>query len=88
MGIEYELKYKATEECQQAIRVEYPGQWQTISMETTYYDTPDEDLAPLRYTLRRRFENGVSVCTVKTPTAGAGRAEWEVRFWRGGKAVA
>lgn len=79
MGIEYELKYKATEECQQAIRAEYPGQWQTISMETTYYDTPDEDLAPLRYTLRRRFENGVSVCTVKTPAAGAGRAEWEVR---------
>lgn len=78
MGMEFELKYKATEEIHQAILAEFPGQWQTISMETTYYDTPDSDLAALRYTLRRRFENGVSVCTVKTPIAGAGRGEWEV----------
>ena len=78
MGIEFELKYKATEECQQAIQAEYPGLWQTIAMETTYYDTPDADLSALHYTLRRRFENGVSVCTVKAPLSGAGRGEWEV----------
>ncbi len=78
MGVEFELKYKATEEVQQAILGQFPGDWQTISMETTYYDTPGGDLAALHYTLRRRFENGVSVCTVKTPIAGAGRGEWEV----------
>ena len=79
MGVEYELKYKATEESQQAILAEYAGTWQQIAMETTYYDTPDQNLAALRYTLRRRFENGISVCTVKTPAAGGGRGEWEVR---------
>lgn len=78
MGIEYELKFKAERKSQQDIREVYPGAWQTISMETTYYDTPGDDLSALHYTLRRRFENGVSVCTVKTPAAGAGRCEWEV----------
>lgn len=78
MGIEYELKFRSNRESQQAIREAYPGDWQTISMETTYYDTPGNDLSALHYTLRRRFENGVSVCTVKTPAAGAGRCEWEV----------
>lgn len=78
MGIEYELKFKSTQECQQTIRAEIPGDWQSISMETTYYDTPDGSLAALQYTLRRRLENGVSVCTVKTPGNGAGRGEWEV----------
>ena len=78
MGVEFELKYKATEESQQAIIAASTGNWQTISMETTYYDTPDNDLSGLHYTLRRRLENGVSVCTVKTPIAGAGRGEWEV----------
>ncbi len=78
MGIEYELKFKADRKSQQAIREAYPGAWQTISMETTYYDTPGNDLSALHYTLRRRYENGVSVCTVKTPAAGAGRCEWEV----------
>ena len=33
----------------------------------------------LRWTLRRRYENGVSLCTVKTPASGGGRGEWEVR---------
>ena len=78
MGVEFELKYKATEEVHQAILAQFPGDWQTIAMETTYYDTPGNDLSALHYTLRRRFENGVSVCTVKTPIAGAGRGEWEV----------
>ena len=78
MGMEYELKYSATPECQQAIQAENKGDWQRISMETTYYDTPNDDLAALHYTLRRRFENGVSVCTVKTPAGDVGRGEWEV----------
>ena len=78
MGMEFELKYKATEAVHQAVLAQFPGDWQTIAMETTYYDTPGSDLAALHYTLRRRFENGVSVCTVKTPISGAGRGEWEV----------
>ena len=78
MGVEFELKYKATAEGQQAIREAFPGDWQTISMETTYYDTCEGSLSGLHYTLRRRLENGVSVCTIKTPIAGAGRGEWEV----------
>lgn len=78
MGVEFEMKYKATEESQQAIREAFRGDWQTISMETTYYDTCEGSLSGLHYTLRRRLENGVSVCTVKTPIAGAGRGEWEV----------
>lgn len=78
MGVEFELKYKAAAESQQAIREAFQGDWQTISMETTYYDTREGSLSALHYTLRRRFENGVSVCTVKTPISGAGRGEWEV----------
>lgn len=78
MGVEFELKYRTDRQTQQAIRAAFSGDWQTISMETTYYDTPTGDLSALHYTLRRRFENGVSVCTVKTPTSGLGRGEWEV----------
>ena len=78
MGVEFELKYKAAAESQQAIREAFQGDWQTISMETTYYDTREGSLSALRYTLRRRFENSVSVCTIKTPISGAGRGEWEV----------
>ena len=47
-------------------------------METTYYDTPGGDLNRLHWTLRRRMENGVAVCTVKTPCPDGGRGEWEV----------
>lgn len=77
MGIEFELKYRATEQVQEDIK-KLAQNWQTISMETTYYDTADLALAEKRYTLRRRLENGVSVCTVKTPSQGRGRGEWEV----------
>jgi inorganic triphosphatase YgiF len=48
-------------------------------METTYFDTPDGALAARKITLRRRMENGVSVCTVKTPLDTHGRGEWETQ---------
>ena len=48
-------------------------------METTYYDALDSALSERHITLRRRFENGESVCTVKTPTSGYGRGEWDCR---------
>ena len=78
MGIEFELKYAASVQTQAAVLQAYPGAWQTIRMETTYYDTPKGDLSQKWYTLRRRMENETSVCTVKTPADGLGRGEWEV----------
>ncbi len=77
MGVEFELKYRADEKSQQRVFAAYGPDWQTITMETTYYDTPGGALEKLHYTLRRRMENGVSVCTVKTPMPGMGRGEWE-----------
>ena len=78
MATEFELKYAATAANLEAIRAAVPGQYETISMETTYYDTPGHDLSARKWTLRRRLENGVSVCTLKTPASGSSRNEWEL----------
>lgn len=78
MGLEIELKYAATAQAQTAVMAAYPGSWQTIRMETTYYDTPEGSLSQRWYTLRRRLVNEASVCTIKTPVDGLGRGEWEV----------
>jgi inorganic triphosphatase YgiF len=75
MGIEFELKYRATPEIQE--KLAETGCWHSISMETTYYDTPSASLSARHYTLRRRLENEKSVCTLKTP-AGKARCEWEL----------
>ena len=77
MGIEFELKYRADAGKCRALLEAYPGNWQQITMETTYYDTPAGELAAKRCTLRRRSENGKSVCTVKTPGENGVRGEWE-----------
>ena len=76
MGQEFELKFTATEAQQEAISAAF-GPWQEIQMETTYYDTPGRTLSARHITLRRRMENGISVCTVKTPGADGARGEWE-----------
>ena len=78
MGIEYELKFRATPKNQAQLRRELPGQEQQLTMETTYYDTPDRALSRQYCTLRRRLENGVSVCTLKTPAGSLGRQEFEL----------
>ena len=78
MGVEYEWKFSAEPETLSAIAEAYPGKQAVFQMETTYYDTPTGALSARHYTLRRRLENGISVCTLKTP-AGAARAEWEIR---------
>ena len=78
MGKEFELKYAATADQLQLILATLPGEYDTITMETTYYDTPAGDLSARKWTLRRRLENGVSVCTLKTPALGFGRNEWEL----------
>ncbi len=78
MGMEYELKFKATPQVQQQILQQHPGKTVEFSMETTYYDTPSGTLSAKRYTLRRRMENHISVCTLKTPGKGQQRGEWEI----------
>ena len=78
MGIEYELKFRATKDVQAAILSAISGQDQHFSMHTTYYDTPTGQLSGRHFTLRRRMENQVSICTLKTPAPGGGRGEWEV----------
>ena len=77
MGIEFELKYRANPDQQQVLLDRFAGQGRAITMETTYYDTPDRILSARHITLRRRMENGVSVCTVKTPAASGARGEWD-----------
>lgn len=79
MGREFELKFAATEEIQAAIAEKFAVTHE-ITMESTYFDTADRILAQRHITLRRRMENGVSVCTVKTPLSGAGRGEWELEW--------
>ena len=77
MGREFELKFRTDAEVLEKIREKYQD-FTTISMETTYYDTFDLKLAFHHWTLRRRMENGVSVCTFKRPREDGSRGEWEV----------
>lgn len=76
MGREFELKYRATPEQIAAIKGKF-GDFTPISMETFYYDTKDRNFSNLCWTLRRRMENGRSVCTLKTPLPDGSRGEWE-----------
>lgn len=78
MGREFELKFSAEPAQQEMIRKDFSADWQSIAMETVYYDTPDRALGAKRWTLRRRYENGCAVCTLKTPAPGGARGEWEV----------
>ena len=77
MAVEYEIKFKATEEALLAIDRGIAGEAAVFQMETTYYDTPSGALSARFYTLRKRLENGISVCTLKAP-AQQGRREWEI----------
>lgn len=78
MGYEYERKYRADQKTLQKINSSLSEPAYSFQMETTYYDTPDEALSKKKITLRRRFENGISVCTLKTPAAGVGRGEFQI----------
>lgn len=77
MAIEYELKFRATEDVLEDVRRAYPEHHRQYRMETTYYDTPTGQLSARVYTLRRRMENNISVCTLKVPAEGYGRQELE-----------
>ncbi len=78
MGREFELKFAAQPQDLVRLYQDHPGAWVTTEMETAYYDTFDARLSSHRFTLRRRLENGRSVCTLKTPDENGGRGEWEV----------
>ena len=79
MAVEFELKYSAEAAQQEDICRQYLSQVRQYQMETSYSDTPSGALSQRRITLRRRMENGESVCTVKTPISGYGRGEWDCR---------
>ena len=76
MGREFELKYRATAEQLAAIGAAY-GPFREITMETTYFDTPDRVFSQRKWTLRQRLENGISVCALKIPGENGSCGEWE-----------
>ena len=78
MGIEFEMKYRATPEILAAVAADTPGSTRHFDMSTTYYDTRERALSARNCTLRRRMENDTSVCTLKMPAGQLGRAEFEV----------
>ena len=78
MGLEFELKYRATPALLSQLRQDLPGQEAVLQMQTTYYDTPTGQFSARRCTLRRRLENQTYICTLKTPADGGGRKDWEV----------
>ena len=78
MGIEFELKYRATPEVLAAVQATLEGAVAHFEMRTSYYDTAAKDLSARRWTLRRRMENHISVCTLKIPMADGARGEFEV----------
>ena len=77
MGKEFELKYRANPDVLEKIAAQF-GDFHSITMETHYYDTLDESISARRWTLRRRLENGISICGLKTPGKNLIRGEWEV----------
>ena len=77
MGREFELKFQATAEQFAALKADFPN-LHPIEMETTYYDTFDGKMANYHWTLRRRMENGKSVCALKTPGENGATGEREV----------
>ena len=77
MGVEYELKFAATADQQEAIRALMPDEGHKLKMKTTYFDAVDGGLSARRITLRLRRENDVCICTVKTPLPDGSPGEWE-----------
>lgn len=87
MGIEFELKFQATQEILAAVRKDMTAPEQVFFMETTYYDTPDGALSARGLTLRKRRENDRFVCTLKTPAGALGRGEFALECHRIEEAV-
>ena len=79
MGVEYERKYTATHESLDSIELLLFKRHKTRRMQTTYYDTPTNQLSARRIMLRQRMENDICICTVKIPLPDGSRGEWECR---------
>lgn len=78
MGREFECKYRADPEVLTAIEKRC-GNFEPLYMEAAYYDTADHALQQRKWMLRLRRENGICLCTLKTPLPDGSRGEWEVR---------
>ena len=78
MGLEFELKFRSKPLQQVLLMKKFPQESRSFAMETVYYDTPDGALSRQKYTLRRRMENDISICTLKIPSGTYGRVEFEV----------
>ncbi len=76
MGREFELKYGLNKGAKEEIAKKFQP-FHEITMRTTYFDTPDAALGARRWTLRSRLENGVCICTLKTPLPDGAKGEWE-----------
>jgi len=76
MASEFEVKYRSSPAAMELLEAAY-GPFETVTMETAYYDAPGRPLAARYWTLRRRMENGRSICALKTPGEGLLRGEWE-----------
>ena len=87
MGIEFELKYKATPEALAAVAAAVEGERACFEMRTAYYDTVHRQLARRHWTLRRRIENGRSICTLKMPLPNGDRGEYQLECDRIEEAV-
>ncbi len=80
MGKELEFKYRVSLlqfRLMDHIQEEFGGQWESVHMVSTYFDTREGELENRRWTLRLRKENDVQVITCKTPGQGRARNEWE-----------
>lgn len=82
MGREWERKYAASKDVQQAIAADpqiraLTAETTVFAMESRYFDTPSGTLSAKMQTLRLRRENGRGVVTFKTPMADGVRGEWE-----------
>lgn len=65
--------------CSPDVRDRMTEDFQYVQTESTYYDTPDGQLAQKQWALRLRRVDGQSVVTVKTPGTGYARGEWETQ---------
>lgn len=82
MAQEWELKFACdrvtlTAIVQDAAVAALAQFWTEIPMETTYFDTIDRDFFTRKWTFRQRKEGARQVITLKTPTGGRARNEWE-----------
>lgn len=78
MSREFGLKFAATPDGFAAVKAMYTD-YQDIAMESTYYDTVDRKILNMGAMLRKRIEDGLAFCTLKTPGDMDTRCELEVQ---------